>query len=106
MGLNDNIVALIEAGPTDVKRRISSRVREIRLEKNLTQEGLAKKAGMKFSTYVKFERTGEISLSKLLNIAAALSCLSDFDNLFSSEDYRFFDETIPRPKERKRGKLK
>jgi transcriptional regulator with XRE-family HTH domain len=75
------------------------------LELNLTQEGFATRAGLKFATYRRFEQTGEISLRGLLQIGFALNALSDFDALFTQEQYRSIDEVLNNKAiTRKRGK--
>lgn len=85
---------------------VAARVKQRRLELNLTQEGLAERAGMKLPTYRKFERTGSIALEKLLMIAFALDCLRDFETVFASRKFESLDEAIEAQvaKERKRGK--
>ena len=59
--------------PNDVAKQIAARVKARRLELNLTQEGMAARAGLKFATYRRFEQTGEISLKGLLQIGFALN---------------------------------
>lgn len=91
----------------DVARELAARVKARRLELDLTQEGLARKAGMKLPTYRKFERTGEISLRSLLNIAFALDMLDNFDEVFAQRRYNTIDEYLNETDvKRKRGKLK
>lgn len=91
----------------DVALELAARVKARRLELDLTQEGLARKAGMKLPTYRKFERTGEISLRSLLNIAFALDMLDNFEDVFAERRYRNMDEFLNEPDvKRQRGKLK
>ena len=85
--------------------QIAARVKSRRLELNLTQEGLATRAGIKFATYRRFEQTGEISLRGLLQIGFALNALSDFDALFTQRQYQSLDDVLNEQKvNRKRGK--
>jgi len=87
--------------------QIAARVKARRLELNLTQEGLASRAGVKFATYRRFEQTGEISLRGLLQIGFALNTLSDFDALFTQEQYQSLDDVLNEQSvNRKRGKRK
>lgn len=90
----------------DVLLEVAVRVRQRRLELNLTQEGIALRAGLKLPTYRKFEQTGHIAFEKLLCIAFALNCLEDFDTLFSQKKYASIEDVIheEKTKERKRGK--
>lgn len=101
----NNILAFNIANPNDVSLQIASRVKARRLELNLTQEGMATRAGLKFATYRRFEQTGEISLLGLLQIGFALNALSDFDQLFSQRQYQSIDDVLNEHKNiRKRGK--
>lgn len=93
------------SNPNEVATRISARVKARRLELNLTQEGLASRAGIKFATYRRFEQTGEISLRGLLQIGFALNTLADFDALFAQKQYQSLDDVMNETGvNRKRGK--
>lgn len=93
--------------PGEIARQIAEKVKARRLELNLTREGLATRAGMKFATYRRFEQTGEISLRNLLSIGVALNALGDFEALFSQRQYSSFDEVLAEQSvTRKRGKRK
>ena len=91
--------------PNDVAKQIAARVKARRLELNLTQEGMAARAGLKFATYRRFEQTGEISLKGLLQIGFALNILSEFDALFAQKQYQsLYDVLNEQSGIRKRGK--
>ena len=91
--------------PNDVAKQIVARVKARRLELNLTQEGMAARAGLKFATYRRFEQTGEISLKGLLQIGFALNILSEFDALFAQKQYQsLYDVLNEQSVIRKRGK--
>jgi len=101
----NNILAFNISNHTDVAVQIAARVKDRRLELNLTQEGLAARAGVKFATYRRFEQTGEISLRGLLQIGFALNALSDFDLLFAQKQYISLDDVLNEQNvTRKRGK--
>ena len=101
----NNILSLINTNLNDVSTQLATRVKARRLELNLTQEGLATRAGIKFATYRRFEQTGEISLRGLIQIAFALNTLSEFDNLFAQKQYQSLDDVLNEQKaNRKRGK--
>lgn len=91
--------------PREVALQVAARVKARRLELDLTQEGMAAKAGVKFATYRRFEQTGEISLCGLLQVGFALNALSDFDALFAQRQYRTLEDVLNEGKvTRKRGK--
>ena len=101
----NNIISFNISTPDDVAKQIATRVKERRLELNLTQEGIAARAGLKFATYRRFEQTGEISLKGLLQIGFALNALSEFDALFAQKQYQSLDDVLNEQNViRKRGK--
>ncbi len=101
----NNMIAFSISTPKDVALQIAARVKARRLEMNLTQEGLATRAGIKFATYRRFEQTGEISLKGLLQIGFALNELSEFDALFVQRQYQTLDDVLNEQSvTRKRGK--
>ena len=101
----NNIISFNLSTPDDVAKQIATRVKARRLELNLTQEGIAIRAGLKFATYRRFEQTGEISLKGLLQIGFALNALSEFDTLFAQKQYQSLDDVLNEQNViRKRGK--
>ena len=101
----NNIMSFNILTPNDVAKQIAARVKARRLELNLTQEGMAARAGLKFATYRRFEQTGEISLKGLLQIGFALNILSEFDALFAQKQYQSLDDVLNEQNViRKRGK--
>ena len=103
--LMNNIISFNISTPDDVAKQIATRVKARRLELNLTQEGIAARAGLKFATYRRFEQTGEISLKGLLQIGFALNALYEFDALFAQKQYQSLDDVLNEQNViRKRGK--
>lgn len=101
----NNILLLNVANPSDIALQIAAKVKARRLELNLTQEGLASRAGVKFATYRRFEQTGEISLRGLLQVGFALNCLDEFNDLFAQKQYQSLDDVLNEQRvNRKRGK--
>lgn len=58
-----DIHTIIANSPDAVIKGIAERVKERRLQLNLTQRALAKRAGMGYDAYRRFESTGEIPWS-------------------------------------------
>ncbi len=101
----NNILAFNISNPNEIAIQIAARVKLRRLEMNLTQEGMASRAGIKFATYRRFEQTGEISLRGLLQIGFALNTLAEFDTLFTQRQYQTLDDVMNESNaNRKRGK--
>lgn len=103
---NDNILSLISNSPDNIIQGIATRVRERRLELNLTQKSFASKTGIALPTYRRFESTGEISLRGLALIALTLEKTEELNQLFSSPVYKSLEELagIYQNKKRKRGR--
>jgi transcriptional regulator with XRE-family HTH domain len=96
--------------PQDVQQQLASRFKGRRLSKNLTQEGLAKRSGVSWSSLKRFESTGLIALESLLKISLVLDCLVDFDKVCIDDGPRFarksLDEILSTPKTRRKGRIK
>ena len=104
MGTMNNIVTFNISSPSDIALQIAARVKVRRLELDLTQEGLAARAGVKFAPY-RQSFLGEISLRGLLQVGFALNALSDFDALFAQKQYQSLDDVLNEQSViRKRGK--
>ncbi|WP_320128460.1 helix-turn-helix domain-containing protein [uncultured Sphaerochaeta sp.] len=91
----------------DIIKEISIRARTRRLELNLTQTGLALRSGVSLGSIKRFETTGEISLSSLLDLALVLDCLDDFSHLFNTEE-KLPETILEMPKQkprRERGRI-
>ena len=67
-----DIGTIINTTPDLVLNGIAERVKERRLERNLTQKAFAKRVGMGYDAYRDFKNTGEITLRNLVLCAIAL----------------------------------
>ena len=90
----------------EVMQEIATRAKDKRLEQNLTQEGLALRSGVSLGSIKRFERTGEISLKSLIDIALDLGCLDDIDALIADNAPRGSLFENKEEKKRKRGSVK
>ena len=100
-----DIDTIINKTPDAIMKGIAERVKERRLEKNFTQKAFAKRAGVGYDAYRKFEKTGEITLYKLVSCAIILDSTDEFSKLFSMKSYQSIDELLEKKetKMRKRG---
>jgi transcriptional regulator with XRE-family HTH domain len=96
--------------PRDVQRELAGRFKARRLAMNLTQEGLAARSGVSWSSLKRFEYTGLIALDALLRLSLVLGRLSDFDNVCTEDKQSLFsrslDELLSKPKTRRKGRIK
>ncbi len=101
------MITLRLESPEECKLSLASRAKDLRLAKNLSQEGMSVRSGVPLGTLRKFERTGNISLSSFLKI---LYCLGDekaVQNLLQGRvEFQSLDEVLATPKNRKRGRRK
>lgn len=98
----DNDFILDAFNPASILKGIALRLRERRLELNLTQKGLANKAGVSLGTLKRFENTHEISLKHLIRIALVLDASGEFEQLFTKRQFESLDEVLKTTKEKKR----
>ena len=70
----------------EVAADLASRIRDRRLQRAWTQAEMARRAGLKEPTYVLFERTGRISLLRLLKVLDVLGLMEEFDRLGQEPD--------------------
>jgi transcriptional regulator with XRE-family HTH domain len=67
-----------------VKENLRKRFKLRRKECGITQKELTASSGVSYASIRRFETTGDISLSSLINLANAIGCLEDFNRLFDT----------------------
>ena len=92
--------------PTDIRQAIAGRAKQARLLADLSQAGLAERAGVSLGTLKRFERTGAISLDSLVRLAIALRLENGFGSLFDLPKFKTIEEVLSVPKHRQRGRRK
>lgn len=96
--------------PYKAQIKLAENMRQRRLGMNLTQKGLAERAGISFSTLRKFEQTGEISLASFLKAMMVLGGLEEIIAATEAplSDFKSIDDVLKQapPKERQRGTRK
>lgn len=93
---SDNMLALLESlmPPTteEMAMKIASDFRRRRIEKNITREEIAAKAGVPVSNVARFEQKGLVSLRNLIDLAFALGYHAELQNVFSEPKYSTMQE--------------
>nr|WP_200877162.1 MULTISPECIES: helix-turn-helix transcriptional regulator [Devosia] len=84
---------------------LAHRARQLRLSKNLTQEGLATRAGVSLGTLKLFERTGKAGFETVVKIAYALEAEREFEALFPPSQITRIEDVVEKAP-RKRGRRK
>jgi transcriptional regulator with XRE-family HTH domain len=92
--------------PREMALLLAGRVKGLRLDRGWTQQELAARAGIALPTYRRFERTGSISLARLLMLSVILEARAGFDQLFVRPPARSLAELeeLTNRHTRKRGK--
>jgi transcriptional regulator with XRE-family HTH domain len=78
--------------PAQVMRELAHRVKFLRLNRQWTRQDLADAANINVYSLKRFERTGDISLARLLAICDVLGVLNDFDHILKSRERIKVDE--------------
>ena len=78
----------------DVSMKIAEDFRRRRVEKNLTRDQVAEKAGISVSNVVRFEQKGLISLKNLIALASTMGYVSEVRNIFSEQKYDTMEELL------------
>jgi len=82
---------------------IARRARAVRVERGWSQEELARRSGVAVDTLRRFERTGKISLERLVAIAVVLGAVRPLGELFAPGPARTLRELERRATPRKRA---
>lgn len=92
----DNILSVLEnyllENNDNVSRQIATDFRHRRVEKGLTREQVAERAGVAVSNVARFEQKGLISLKNLIDLAMALGYTSEIKGLFATPKYSTMEE--------------
>ena len=94
----------MEGTSKDLAQQIADRIRQVRLAHEWSQAEVAARAGVALDTYRLFERTGKISLERLVRVAIALHRSRDFESLLEPAEIRSIDELEVKRPARKRGR--
>ncbi|MBI9113377.1 helix-turn-helix domain-containing protein [Maridesulfovibrio ferrireducens] len=94
--------------PSEALVALARNIRELRLNRQWTQDTLSERSGVPLSTLRKFERTGKISLESFLKVAFSLDVLDELLVATESKGQSFtsMDQVLDKvePKKRKRGR--
>ena len=71
--------------PAQVLQDIGARAKSARLRENMSRKTLADKAGVSEASLKRFETSGHISLSSLVQLLISLDRLSDLDGLLAEQ---------------------
>ena len=69
----------------EILQNIGARAKSARLRENMSRKTLAEKAGVAEASLKRFETTGHISLSSLVQVLTALDRLSQLDELLAEQ---------------------
>ena len=93
----------------ELAQEIAKRLTAMRLQHAWTREDLAKRSGINIYTLKHFERTGQISLERLIALCEQLDILNDLERVFKPRARISIDDwQVPQQEQqlRKRGRRK
>ncbi len=107
----DNILSnkefiLDDFNPASIAKNIAKKLKQRRIELNLTQKELANKSGVSYGSIKRFETIYEISLKNLLMVAVVLNATEEFKLLFSKQQYKSIDEVLELAEKKKRKRAR
>ena len=70
----------------DIENEIKTKFKQKRKSLKFSQKELSIKSGISLGSLKRFEQTGKISFSSLLQLAVILGCLDDFGNICNKQD--------------------
>ena len=71
--------------PAQILQHIGLRAKSARLRDNMSRKTLAEKAGISEASLKRFETTGQVSLSSLVQLLTALDRLAELDELLTEK---------------------
>jgi transcriptional regulator with XRE-family HTH domain len=71
--------------PVQILQDIGLRAKSARLRDNMSRKTLAEKAGVSEASLKRFETTGQVSLSSLVQLLMALDRLAELDELLAEQ---------------------
>lgn len=90
--ITDNMLPIDLQTPREIAQMLARRVKALRLERGWTQQEIADRSGVALATYRRFERSGRVSLERLVKLAVILDAQSAFDALFAPPPARSLSE--------------
>ena len=93
---SDNMLSVLDGftldNAEDISMKIADDFRKRRIEKNLTREEVADKAGIAVSNIVRFEQKGLISFRNLIELAIAMGYVSEVKQIFAQPKFQTMEE--------------
>jgi len=81
--------------PNDIENEIKTKFKQKRKYLKLSQKELSIKSGVSLGSLKRFEQTGKISFSSLLQLAVVLECLDDFSNICNQkEEFKSIEDIL------------
>lgn len=88
----------------DLSAAIAARLQARRLALGWSRETLSDRAAVSPATLRAFERTGQVSLRRLVRLADALGMRDEIERLFLPREVRSLKELAERSRRRQRGR--
>ncbi len=93
---SDNILSVLDGFALEntetIAKKLADDFRHRRIEKNMTREQVARKAGIAVSNVIRFEQKGLISLGNLIALALSMGYMTEVANVFAQPKYSTMEE--------------
>ena len=97
---------LNQSNPNYFTDKIAANFKALRLSQQLTQKELSDKSGVSLSSLRNFEQKGEISLSRLVQLAIVLGTTEGFTELFVVQQHETLNDFIKTQEVKKRQRVR
>ena len=87
-------IDLLVMSHSEILAVITENERKLRKQHHMTQKELAKRAGVSYASFRRFEETGQISFDSFVKIARVLDCDKELAELFTKRHYDSIEEVI------------
>ena len=75
--------------PKDIEEELKTKFKQKRKFFKISQKELSLKSGVSLGSLKRFEQSGKISFSSLLQLAVILGCLEEFENICNKKEEEF-----------------
>ena len=87
-------IDLLVMSHSEILAVITDNEKKLRKQHHMTQKEMAKRAGVSYASFRRFEETGQISFDSFVKIARVLDCDKELTELFTKRHYNSIEEVL------------
>ena len=92
-------IDLLVMSHLEILALITANEKKLRKQHHMTQKEIAKRAGVSYASFRRFEETGQISFDSFVKIARVLDCDKELTELFTKKHYDSIEEVLNEQRE-------